>query len=193
MAQSEKNLGVKAFSFDINKIVKKAQDSYDKKEGGLAKQLATGTSLIKPSKDSDFVMWNYNDFWQKLTGIKGLPYGRICMIAGKVDSGKSSISQAFMVEAQKQGTLVILWDSERKFSADRFKLMGGNPDDLLISNTSNILNGARAVAQLVNSAKEQYPDAKILIVWDSAGAGINSSEDVEDEENYSKQPGISAK
>src|SRR5258708_28927438 len=37
------------------------------------------------------------------------------------------------------------------------------------------------------------PDIKILIVWDSVGASLNSSEDKEDEEDYSRQPGVSAK
>jgi len=30
------------FNIDIDKFVKKAQDSYEKKENGLAKQLSTG-------------------------------------------------------------------------------------------------------------------------------------------------------
>jgi len=37
------------------------------------------------------------------------------------------------------------------------------------------------------------PALKILIVWDSVGATLNSTEDKEDTENYSLQPGVSAK
>jgi len=193
MSKDLKQEEKKMLNIDIDKIVKKAQDSYDKTEAGLAKQIATGRSLVRPSKDSDFVLWTYNNFWKELTGLKGLPYGRICMVAGQPNSGKSSIAQAFMVEACKQGTLVVLWDSEKKFNADRFAAMGGDPDKILITDTNNILNGARAVAQIVNAAKEQYPDIKILIIWDSVGASVNSSEDNEENEDYSKQPGISAK
>jgi hypothetical protein len=37
------------------------------------------------------------------------------------------------------------------------------------------------------------PDVKILIVWDSVGASLNSTEDKEDDEDFSQQPGVSAK
>jgi RecA/RadA recombinase len=183
----------KSFSLDINKLVKKAQESYGKNETGLSKQLATGISLIRPSKDEDFVLWTSNDFWRSLTHLKGLPFNRIVMIAGKPDSGKSSCAAQFMVEAQKQGHLVICWDSEQKFNPARFAKLGGDPESLLIVDTNNILNGCKAVAHLVDSAKEEYPDVKILICWDSVGASVNSSEDSSETEDYSKQPGISAK
>lgn len=185
--------GVKMAEFDVNKIVKKAQESYDKKDAGLAKQLATGTSLVRPSRDEDFIVWTYNNFWQELTGIKGIPFGRIVQIAGKSDSGKTSVGMAYLVAAQQQGVLGILWDSEKKFNASRFTAMGGDCEKLLVCDTNNIINGAKAVAHFVNSAKEQYPDIKILILWDSVGASVNSSEDSEENEDMSKQPGISAK
>src|SRR5690606_33110904 len=44
-----------------------------------------------------------------------------------------------------------------------------------------------------NTLKAKYPEIKILIVWDSVGASINSSEDSDDDEDFSKQPGITAK
>lgn len=92
------------------------------------------------------------------------------------------------------GHLVILWDSERKFSAKRFdEKIGGESDKLLVIDTNKIIDGAKAVAQLVHAAKEMQPDIKILIVWDSVGASLNSQEDNEDDEDFSKQPGVSAK
>lgn len=179
---------------DIDKVVKKAQELYGKKEQGLARQLATGTSLVKPSKDSDFVVWSKGDHWQTLTGLRGLPMGRIVQISGKVDSGKTTHAMAFMKFAQDQNTLVILWDAEKKFSPQRFnEKMGGDSDNLLIVDTNNILNGCKAVAHFVNIAKEQNPQAKILIVWDSVGSSVNSQEDNEENEDYSKQPGVTAK
>jgi RecA/RadA recombinase len=179
---------------DINKLVKKAQESYGKKENGLARQLSTGNSIVRPIEDKDFVVWTKGDHWKTLTHLRGIPFGRIIEISGKPDSGKSTHAAAFMKFAQDQGVLVILWDSEKKFSASRFdNKIGGCSDNLLIVDTNNILNGAKAVAHLVNSAKEMNSDVKILIVWDSVGASINSTEDKEDEEDYSKQPGVTAK
>jgi RecA/RadA recombinase len=179
---------------DINKLVKAAQESYSKKEAGLANQLSTGKTLIRPTDDKDFVLWSGGDHWYQLTHLKGIPFGRIIEISGKPDSGKSTHAMAFMKFAQDQGVLVVLWDAEKKFSPSRFdNKIGGCSDNLLVVNTNNILNGAKAVAHLVNSAKELNPDVKILIVWDSVGASVNSTEDKDDSEDYSQQPGVTAK
>jgi RecA/RadA recombinase len=179
---------------DINKLVKKAQESYSKTEKGLSNQLSTGTGIVRPTEDKDFVVWTKGDHWQTLTHLKGLPFGRIIEISGRPDSGKSTHAAAFMCAAQQQDVLVILWDAEKKFSAARFDTkLGGNSNNLLIVDTNNIINGCNAVAHFVNAAKEMNPAVKILIVWDSVGASLNSTEDQEGEESYSKQPGVTAK
>jgi len=180
---------------DINKLVKKAQESYAKKDQGLAKKLSTGKTIIRPNEDKDYVVWTKGDHWKSLTNLKGLPFGRIVQISGKPDSGKSTHAMAFMKFAQDQEVLVILWDAERKFSSRRFdEKMGGISDNLLVVDTNKIIDGAKAVAQFVHAAKEMNPDIKILIVWDSVGASLNSTEDKDDgTEDFSQQPGVSAK
>lgn len=179
---------------DIDKLVKKARETYDKKEQGLAKALSTGKTIIRPNEDEDYVVWTKGDHWKSLTGLKGIPFGYITQISGKPDSGKSTHAMSFMKFAQDQNTLVILWDSERKFGAKRFdEKMGGNSAQLLVIDTNKIIDGAKAVAQLVHTAKEMNPDVKILIVWDSVGASLNSTEDNEEGEDFSQQPGVSAK
>lgn len=178
---------------DIDKIVKKAQDYYGK-EKGLARQLSTGDTIIRPVNDSDFVMWTGGEHWFKLTRLKGLPFGKITQISGRPDSGKSTHALSFMKYAQDQGVAVILWDSERKFNAERFdKQMGGKSSDLLVVDTNDIIGGAKAVAYFIHAIKEQKNDARILIVWDSVGASINSTESDEEEEDFSRQPGVAAK
>lgn len=179
---------------NIDKLVKKAQESYSKKELGLAKQLSTGKSIIRPHSDKDYVVWSKGDHWLTLTHLKGIPFGRIIQISGKPDSGKSTHAMAFMKFAQDQDVIVILWDAEKKFSAKRFdEKIGGCSDNLLIVDTNNIINGSKAVAHFVNAAKEMNPDVKILIVWDSVGASLNSTEDKSDNEDFSQQPGVTAK
>jgi len=180
--------------FNIDELVKKAQQSYSKKEIGLSKQLSTGKTIVRPDEDGDYVMWTKGDHWKTLTHLKGIPWGRIIQISGKPDSGKSTHAAAFMKFAQDQGALVILWDSEKKFSAKRFdEKIGGRSNELLVVDTNNIINGSKAVAHFVNAAKEMDPDIKILIVWDSVGASLNSTEDKDDTEDYSQQPGVTAK
>jgi RecA/RadA recombinase len=179
---------------DISKLVAKAQSNYSKADAGRAKALATGTSIPRPDSDGDFVIWTAGNHWQTLTTMRGLPFGRIVQISGKADSGKSTHAAAFMKFAQDQDVLVILWDAEKKFNAHRFDTqIGGSSDNLLIVDTNNILEGAKGVAHFINAAKEMNPKVKILIVWDSVGSSVNSSEDNAENEDYSKQPGISAK
>ncbi len=179
---------------DIDKIVKKAQDSYAKKDKGLAKQLSTGKTILRPNSDKDYVLWTKGEHWQTLTGLKGIPYGYVVQVSGKPDSGKSTHAMGFMKCAQDQNVLVILWDAERKFSAKRFdEKMQGNSDQLLVVNTNKIIDGAKAVAQFVHAAKEVDPDIKILLVWDSIGSSLSSIESKEDDEDYSQQPGVAAK
>jgi len=181
-------------TIDLDLLVKKAQDAYGKKEQGLARQLTTGINLTLPTEDCNYVLWAGGDHWKTLTHLKGIPFGRIIQISGKPDSGKSTHAMAFMKFAQDQGHLVILWDAERKFSAVRFDTkIGGHSDKLLTVNTNNIINGSKAVAQFIHAAKEMDPDIKILIVWDSVGASLNSTEDNDENEDHSKQPGVTAK
>ncbi len=184
----------KVAGLDIDKLVTAARDSYGKKGVGVAKQLCTGSSISRPSRDEDFIIWTAGTHWETLTHLKGLPFGRIVQISGKPDSGKSTHAMAYMKSAQDQNVLVILWDSERKFSANRFDThIKGDSKNLLLVDTNNILEGAIAVAQFVHAAKEQNKDVKVLIVWDSVGASMNSTEDNEENEDYSKQPGVTAK
>lgn len=178
---------------NIDKLVKKAQEVFKKNEGGLAKQLSTGASIIRPNEDKDYVLWTAGDHWKQITHMAGIPFGRIIQIAGAQNSGKSTHALCFMKMAQDQGTLVLYWDAERKFSKERFdKKIGGNSDQLCVVDTNSIIDGAKAVSAFIHAAKEMNPEVKILIVIDSIGALIPSTENGETED-FSKQPGVAAK
>jgi RecA/RadA recombinase len=179
---------------DIGTLVAEARKAYDKKEGGLAKQISTGTSISRPKDDADFIIWTGGSHWEKLTLMKGIPFGRIVQISGKPDSGKTTHVMGFMKNAQEQGVLVILFDTERKFNAARYDAhIGGDSSSIIVVDTNMIIDGARAIAEIVNAAKEKNPDLKILIAWDSIGASLNRTEDNDETEDMSKQPGVTAK
>lgn len=179
---------------DVAKLVETVQGRYSKKEQGLIDDLTTGDNIRLSDEDDDYVLSSsLRKWWQPLTGIRGVPYGRIIQIAGKADSGKSTTAMLFMKAAQEAGTLVILWDAEKKFGMRRYENhIGGDASTLVISRNKNIIIGATQVARYVREAKELNPDIKILIVWDSVGATLNTAED-DDEDEYSKQPGVNAK
>lgn len=179
-------------TIDLDKVLAKARSTFNKNEKGLAMQLTTGASVSRPTKDSDFILYP-GLHWSMLTGIKGIPFGRFVQIAGRPDSGKSSHAMAFMKEAQDKGTVVILWDTENKFSATRFdNYFHGSSKDLLLVTSKVILEGADMVVACARAVLEQYQDKKLLIVWDSVGGSLSSAEDVK-LLRESRQMAISAK
>ncbi len=178
---------------DINKIIKRAQEAYGKGEKGISKQLSTGDRIVRPSRDEDFVLWP-GDFWFKLTRLKGLPFGKICQISGRPDSGKSTSASVFMASAQASGYYVILLDAEGKFQSLRYdKHMGGNSKNLFVVDTNDIEQGARGVAYMINAIKEENKNAKILVVFDSIGAALSKQESDTEKEEMSAQPMQQAK
>ncbi len=192
VASSEKKSGP-TVKLDLDKLIESSRKLYGKGEQGIASLITTSKSLPRPTEDKDFILWTQGNHWKSLCGVKGLPFGRFVQIAGKPDSGKSTHALCFMKEAQEQGCLVILLDSELKFSLPRFISMGGTEDNLVVINTNNTIVGAIAIANVVNTAKQMNPNIKIFLVVDSAGALLNPKEDQEDTEDLSSQPGLDAK
>jgi RecA/RadA recombinase len=184
----------KSLGLDLDKAVELARSFYPKKEAGLAKQITTGENVLKPTKDEDFVLWTSSPHWQALTGTKGAAFGKLIQISGKTDSGKSTHAMCFMIDAQKQGHAVIFWDAEGKFSPKRYdERMGGKSSQLCMVNTDSIQEGAEAVAAWCKALKQLNPKIKILIVWDSVGASLNSKETQQESEKQNTQPGVDAR
>lgn len=178
---------------DLDKIIQRAQGFYAKNEKGMTKQLSTGDRISRPEKDSDFILWQ-GDFWQKLTKLRGIPFGKIVQVSGRPDSGKSTLAAVFMMMAQKSGYYVILWDAEGKFAKLRFdRQIGGSSQNLLVVDTNDIEQGTRGVAYFINAIKEQNKNAKILVVFDSVGAALSKQESDTEVENMSAQPMQQAK
>lgn len=164
-----------AQKLDLNKIVALAQEAYGK-DKSLASKISTGKSISRPKADEDFVLWKDSP-WSTLTGIPGLPFGYICQTAGKPDSGKSTLAAEFMKRAQDQNVVVILWDAEGKFSANRFdNHFKGRSEDILITTSKMILEGADQIEKLVHAIMQHAPNSKILIVWDSVGGTLAKNE-----------------
>lgn len=174
-------------------IAKKAQALYNPKDKSKD-VICTGETLKRPSNPEDFVLAPEGHPWHTLTGLLGLPYDIITQVAGAPDSGKSTLAGEFMAQAQKQGTYVILWDTEKKFDKVRFeKHFGGIAKDLNVVATTVIRKGAGAVFKYIDTIKSLDSKAKILIVHDSVGGSISrarAERDIDDEK--SPQPGSEA-
>ena len=177
---------------DFDKVINKARANFKNSEKGLGLQIVKGSEIKLSDRDEDYICWP-NSAWQVLTGIRGLPFGRIVQIAGRPDSGKSTHAMEFMARAQKSGYIVVLWDAEKKFGSSRFeKYFGGKNDELFVITSQMILEGIDEVDAVVHALMSEYPDKKILIVWDSVGGTLSKSEGALDK-RQSKQMAEAAK
>ena len=179
---------------DVSKIVSDMQKLYakDKKAQSI---ISTGDSVKAVYTESDGVPLRQGHPLRELAGLPCLPFNKIVQVAGKPDTGKSTFAGETMASAQKAGMQVILFDSEDKFDAARFKeQFGGNPSELLMIKTNEILKGGELARRYITAVKEQDANAKILFVWDSVG-GSQSRAHAERELDNEKhaQPGQDAK
>lgn len=179
---------------DVSKIVSEMQKLYSK-DKKVQSIICTGDSVKTVYTIKDVVPLPPAHPLSQLTGLPGLPFNKIAQIAGKPDTGKSTFAGEVMASAQKAGVQVILFDSEDKFDAARFKNhFGGDPSQVLMIKTNEILKGGELARKYITAVKEQDKDAKILFVWDSVG-GSQSRSHAEREMDNEKhaQPGQDAK
>lgn len=179
---------------NVSKIVSDMQKLYSKDKKAKA-IISTGDQVRTVYTDKDVVpIPDYHPL-KELLGLPGIPFNKIIQIAGKPDCGKSTLAGQAMASAQKAGIQVILFDSEDKFDASRFqKNFGGDPKEILMIKTNEILKGGELARRFITAIKEQDEDAKILFVWDSVG-GSQSRSHAERELDSEKhaQPGQDAK
>lgn len=178
---------------DIDKVVASVQKLYNKDKKSID-LISTGSVIKTDYTKDDVIPLPESNPVRQLFGLPGLPYNKIVQFAGKPDSGKSTVAAEIIVAAQKIGVQAIVWDSEDKLDTGRLTAMGGKPENLLLAKTNEILKGGELLRKFVNAVKEQDPDAKLLLVWDSAGGSQSRShaERELDNERHA-QPGQDAK
>lgn len=179
---------------DVSKIVSDMQKLYAK-DKKVSQLISTGDKVKTEYKLTDVAPASEGHPIRQLFGLLGIPYNKIMQWAGSPDTGKSTVGGELMAASQKSGHQIIIWDSEDKFDAHRFKThFGGEPKDVLLIKTNEILKGAELARKYIIAVKEQDPEAKILFVWDSVG-GSQSRSHAERELDSEKhaQPGQDAK
>ena len=97
-------------------------------------------------------------------GVGGIPKGRITEIFGPESSGKTTLAQHIIAEAQKQGGMVAYIDAEHALDPTYAANCGVNVDDLLISQPDTGEQALEITEALVRSG------AIDVIVIDSVAA-----------------------
>ena len=97
-------------------------------------------------------------------GIMGVPRGRIIEIYGAESSGKTTLAQHIVAEAQKKGGIAAFIDAEHALDVDYAARIGVNTKDLIISQPDTGEQALDIVETLVRS------NAVDVIVVDSVAA-----------------------
>lgn len=117
--------------------------------------------------------------------FKGIPLGKVSMLAGESGSGKSYLASGNMVkDAQNQGVFVVLIDTENALDESWLKALDvdTSEDKLLKLNMAMIDDVAKTVSDFVSSYRQEYGDKpqeerpKILFVIDSLGMLMTPTE-----------------
>lgn len=180
--------------FDIAGIVAEVQKLYNK-DTRSKDMLSTGASIKQKYLAQDGVPVPSGHPLNALVGLPCVPFNKIIQFAGNPDGGKSTSSGEIMASAQKNDFIVILWDTEDKFDAQRYdKQFQGQSAAVALVKTNEILQGGEKVRKLITAFKDKYPTANILLCWDSVGGSQarGAAERELDSEKH-RQPGQEAK
>ncbi len=105
----------------------------------------------------------------RITGVGGVPRGRIIEIFGPESSGKTTLSLHIVAEVQHQGGAVAFIDAEHALDMKYAGALGVDTDELLISQPDNGEMGLDVAEQMAIAGVE-------LIIIDSVAALVPKSE-----------------
>lgn len=174
---------------DLSKIADKIRKTF-KDDKRSAAVFGTGSDIITPSKAEDFVV--LDPWFKEATGVLGLPFGYVFMIAGNTDSGKTSFAIEAIKNAQAQGVHVILVDTEKKTTGARLLARGINPDQLALIRPDYLEDAYDGIDLYIEAIKDADPDCKILVIFDSLG-NTPAKAEADTEVDDSLQMGLAAK
>lgn len=160
------------------------------KDKNKAASISTGAEMTTPTDDSEFVVMP--EWFRELTGVKGIPFGFVVMVAGNADSGKTSATIEAMRCAQEQDVKIILVDTEKKTTKTRLEQWGVNPDQLARVQPQYLEEAYDGIDKWIEMIKADNEDNKILLVFDSVGH-TPSIKEVETDVDDTLQLGLAAK
>lgn len=171
--------------YDLSKVIANTQKLYNKNPSMLAK-IGVGDKL-RGIADSDFLVMP--QWWQKATNTKGLPFGKIVMIAGDSDSGKTSCSIAAMKAAQEQDVAVLYVETEGKTTTQDMTNWGVDPSQVMLVQSSIAEEAFELMFSSWDSFFASYPKGKLLVVFDSLGNVVSQRDSEIDLTEKSQKPG----
>jgi RecA/RadA recombinase len=150
---------------DMKSIAEKVKKSF-KGDEKAANMIGVGSSL-KQLTDEDFI--RMPAFWTESTHTLGIPYGKVTMLAGTPDSGKTSVSIQAMKAAQEQGAAVIYAETEGKTTEKDLIAWGVDPDQIMLVQARTAERVFTGVIRAWDAIKDASPTVNLFVVIDSLG------------------------
>lgn len=137
-----------------------------KDKPNMAKRIGVGSNLAK-LEDSDYIL--LPKWWKECTGVPGLPFGKLVMIAGDSDSGKTSMAIESMKAAQSQGVGIIYVETEGKTTEADLSNWGVDPNGLILVQSSIAEEAFELLFAAWDAFAAKYPKDRLLVIFDSIG------------------------
>lgn len=170
--------------FDMGSLAKDIRKTF--KDSPMSKRIGAGNSLSKLT-DADYI--KMPPWWKEVTGVIGLPFGRMVMIAGDSDSGKTSTAITAMKAAQDQGVGVIYVETEGKTTEADLTNWGVDPSQVLLVQSSIAEEAFELMFEAWDAFKLKYPANKLLVVFDSIGNVVSQRDSEIDLTEQNSKPG----
>lgn len=158
--EKPKKLDMKALAEKIKKTFKGDEKA--------ANMIGVGSNL-KQLTDEDFI--RMPSFWTDpdSTNTKGIPYGKVTMLAGTPDSGKSSVAIMAMKAAQEQGAAVIYAETEGKTTEKDLIAWGVDPTQIMLIQARTAERVFTGIIRAWDTIKDAHPSVNLFVVIDSLG------------------------
>lgn len=171
--------------YDLESVVAKNKKLYNK-DPDKADKIGLGSNLKSLETAPCVVM---DEWWQKATNTKGLPFGQIVQIAGDSDSGKTSMAIAAMKAAIKQGIAVLYVETENKTTKEDLESWGVDTSQVMLVKSSVAEEAATLMFGLWDEFYKNYPDGQLLGIVDSWGNTVSRRDKDLDLTEGNQKPG----
>jgi len=167
--------------YNLSKVVEDSQKLYKK-----ANNIGLGSKLKNLDASNFLVM---PQWWQAATNTLGIPFGKMVMIAGDSDSGKTSCAIAAMKAAQEQDVAVLYVETEGKTTTEDLVNWGVDPEGVMLVQESIAERAFEAMFSLWDNFFKSYPKGKLLVVFDSLGNVVSKRDSEIDLTTENQKPG----
>ena len=119
--------------------------------------------------------------------VAGIPVGKVSELAGLTSTGKSYMAAQIAANAQKQGKLVVYFDSESAIDPDFLERAGCDLGRLMYIQATSVEFVLETIEELLGASEDQ-----LLFIWDSL-AFTPSISDVEGDFNPQSSMAVKAR